>query len=139
MGRNRPVGTRVGRHTGVDLRDVHIDCKTDFAVVAMSSLTDEPICKSDNILLTTIGRARNSGAQFDGIKMLDVGHPPILAEVVDATIQIRTEKGADLKVWGVNAEGFYAGCIPTVYEDGVLSFRVGDENNPACYYLIVAD
>lgn len=139
LGRNRPVGTRVGRHTGVDLKDVHIDCKTDFAVVAMSSLTDAPISQSDNILLTTIGRARNSGAQFDGIKMLDVGHAPIMAEVIDATIRIRTEKGADLKVWGVNAEGFYAGNIPTTYEDGILSFRVGDENNPACYYLIVAD
>ena len=37
------------------------------------------------------------------------------------------------------AEGFYYGLIPTTYEDGVLRFRVGDENNPACYYLIVAD
>ena len=139
LGRNRPVGTRVGRHTGVQLTDVHIDCKTDFAVVAMSSLTDAPITESDNILLTTIGRARNTDAQFDGIKMLEVGRAPILAEVVDAEIAIRTDKGKDLKVWGVNAEGLYAGCIPTTYEDGLLRFRVGDENNPACYYLIVAD
>lgn len=139
LGRNRPVGTRKGRHTGVSLQDVHIDCKTDFAVVAMSSLTNDPITKSDNILLTTIGRARNTDAQFDGIKMLEVGRAPILAEVVDAEISIRTERGADLKVWGINAEGFYAGCVETTYEDGVLSFRVGDENNPACYYLIVAD
>jgi hypothetical protein len=29
--------------------------------------------------------------------------------------------------------------VETSYEDGVLSFRVGDEDNPACYYLIVAD
>ena len=139
LGRNRPVGTRVGRHTGVELKNVHIDCKTDFAVVALSSLTDAPIDQSDNMLLTTIGRARNTDAQFDGIKMLDVGRAPILAEVVDAEIAIRTDKGEDLRVWGVNAEGFYAGNIPTTYEDGVLRFRVGDENNPACYYLIVSE
>ena len=138
LGRNRPVGTRMGTHTGVALTDVKIDCKTDFAVVALSSLTDAPITGSDNMLLTTIGRARNTDAQFDGIKMLEVGRAPILAEVVDAEISIRTDN-KDLRVWGVNAEGFYAGNVPARWEDGWLSFRVGDENNPACYYLIVAD
>jgi len=139
LGRNRPSANNRGTHLGVDLTDVSVDCKTDFAVIAMSSLTDAPICQSDNILLTTIGRARNTGAQFDGIKMLDVGHAPIQAEVVDAEIRMKTPIGDRLKVWGVNPEGFYAGRLDTVYEDGVLSFRVGDENNPACYYLIVAD
>lgn len=138
LGRNRPVGTRAGHHTGVNLDALQVDCKTDFAVIAMSSLTEDPICHSNNILLTTIGRARNTDAQFDGIKMLEVGRAPILAEVIDAEIKLRTDC-RNLKVWGINAEGFYAGCIPTTYEDGVLSFRVGDENNPACYYLIVAD
>jgi hypothetical protein len=116
----------------------HFSCKTDFACIALSSLTDDPICESDNMLLTTIGRARNSGAQFDGEKMIDIGHAPIMAEVIDATIRIKTKRDK-LKVWGVNAEGFYAGLINTTYEDGYLCFRVGDENNPACYYLIVED
>ena len=117
----------------------HVACKTDFACIALSSLTDAPICESDNMLLTTIGRARNSGAQFDGDKMLDVGHAPIMAEVIDAQIRIKTNR-PNLKVWGVNAEGFYAGLISTTYDDeGYLCFRVGDENNPACYYLIVQD
>ncbi len=117
----------------------HVACKTDFACIALSSLTDAPICESDNMLLTTIGRARNTGAQFDGEKMLDVGHAPIMAEVIDAQIRIKTNR-PNLKVWGVNAEGFYAGLIKTTYdEEGYLCFRVGDENNPACYYLIVQD
>jgi hypothetical protein len=116
----------------------HFSCKTDFACIALSSLTDAPICESDNMLLTTIGRARNTGAQFDGEKMIEIGTAPIMAEVIDATIRIKTNR-PKLKVWGVNAEGFYAGQIKTTYEDGYLCFRVGDENNPACYYLIVED
>ena len=71
--------------------------------------------------------------------MLEVGKPPIMAEVITATIHLETEHGEAMKVWGVNAEGFYSGNIPTTYEDGVLSFTVGDEENPACYYLIVKE
>jgi hypothetical protein len=62
-----------------------------------------------------------------------------MAEVITATIHLKTEHGNKLKVWGVNAEGFYSGIIPTEYEDGILSFTVGDEENPACYYLIVKE
>lgn len=123
----------------VELDGMKVTCRTDFAVIAMSSLTDDAIEDSDNILLSTIGRARNTDAIFDGEKLLDVGKAPILAEVIDADISIRTKHGQRMKVWGVNAEGYYSGQLSTTYEDGVLSFHVGDENNPACYYLIVKE
>ena len=124
---------------GINITGMAVDCKTDFAVIALSSLTDTPICDSDNMLLTTIGRARNTDSVFDGEKLLEVGKPPIMAEVIQATIHLETSEGQRLKVWGVNAEGFYSGNVPTTYENGILSFTVGDEENPACYYLIVKD
>ena len=123
----------------IELDGMSVDSRTDFGVVALSSLTDAPIEVSDNMLLSAIGRARNTGAQFDGDKMLDVGHAPITAEVIEAEVRIRTKIGDALKVWGVNADGFYAGKLPTTYEDGVLSFYIGDQANPACYYLIVKE
>jgi len=123
----------------VQLNGMSVKGKTDFGVIALSSLTNEPIEKSDNMLLSAIGRARNTDAVFDGEKMLDVGRAPIMAEVIEADVSIKTEIGDKLRVWGVNAEGFYAGKLPTTYEDGVLSFHIGDENNPACYYLIVKE
>jgi len=125
--------------TGISMNGLSVDCHTDFAVVAMSSLSDAPIRESDNILLTTVGRARNTDPVFDGEKMLEVGKPPIMAEVIRADIRLETEHGQHMKVWGVNAEGFYSGAVPTTYEDGILSFTVGDEENPACYYLIVKE
>ena len=91
------------------------------------------------MLLSAIGRARNTNMQFDGDKMIDVGEAPIMAEVIHADVKIKTEIGDKLKVWGVNAEGFYAAQLRTTYEDGVLSFTIGDELNPACYYLIVKE
>ena len=119
--------------------DMEVYPNIDFGVIALSSLSNDPITKSKNMLLSTIGRVRNTNQVFDGEKMIDVGQPPIMAEVIDAVIKIRTEVGDKLKVWGVNAEGHYAGRCDTSYEDGVLTIHVGDNDNPACYYLIVAD
>jgi len=124
---------------GWGVEGMEVTCQTDFGVIALSSLTDDPIEKSDNMLLSAIGRARNTGAQFDGDKMLELGQAPIIAEVIESDIHIKTDIGDKLKVWGVNAEGFYAGQLATSYEDGVLSFHIGDKNNPACYYLIVKE
>ena len=124
---------------GIVLDGMEVVGKTDFGVIALSSLTNDPIEETDNMLLSTIGRARNTDAIFDGEKMLDVGKPPIMAEVIQATIRIKTKHGQNLKVWGVNAEGFYSGDHATTYEDGWLQFEVGDIENPAAYYLIVKE
>lgn len=133
------ASTNKSTNAGLQLHGLSVNCVTDFGVIALSSLTDEAIETSDNILLSAIGRARNTDALFDGEKMLDAGKPPILAEVIEADIHLKTPYGTKMKVWGVNAEGFYAGKLPTTYEDGVLSFHIGDANNPACYYLIVKE
>ena len=122
---------------GTEVSAMKIKGYTDFGVIALSSLTNDPIETSDNMLLSTIGRARNTDAQFDGDKMIDYGRAPILSEVIRADISIRTDR-TDLQVWGVNAEGYYVGKMAKTYEDGWMTFRVGD-TCPASYYLIVAE
>ncbi len=122
---------------GTEVNGLKVRSVTDFGVIALSSLTNDPIETSDNMLLTTIGRARNTDQVFDGDKLVDYGKGPILSEVIKAKISIRTDRD-DLQVWGVNPEGFYVGRLDTTYEDGMLSFTVG-EKLPASYYLIVAE
>ena len=109
---------------------------TNFGVVAISSLTDDAITDSKNMLLSAIGRVRNEGQMVEGDLLVDEGKTPIMAELINATISIKTPHGANMKVWGVNAEGLYVATMPTTYEDGVLTFTIGDPLKPACYYLI---
>ncbi len=127
------------KNKSLAINGLEVTCTTDFAVIALSSLTDDAIEDSDNILLSAIGRARNTDPVFDGEKMLDPGKPPIMAEVIEADISLKTKYGQKMQVWGVNAEGYYAGQLQTTYEDGFLKFHIGDKNNPACYYLIVKE
>ncbi len=117
------------------LSGVNINCKTDFAVIAMSSLTKDPITKSDNILLTTVGRAQNTDAKFAGDLMLDIGKSPVILENIEAEIEIETDVDT-LTVWSVSAEGYYIGTVPTEYKDGKFKFRVGEVSR-SMYYLIV--
>ncbi|MBQ7010622.1 MAG: hypothetical protein IJN63_02855 [Clostridia bacterium] len=119
------------------LNGMKVKCNTDFATIALSSLTDEPIQSSDCMLLSTIGRSRSKGAQFDGEKLLDFGTGPIEVEVIDAEIAIRTDREG-MRVWSVNSDGYYVGQIPKTYEDGWLKFRVGP-NFAGMYYLIMQE
>ncbi len=93
--------------------------------------------KTDTILMSTIGRSRNRGAQFDGEKLVDFGTGPIEAEVIDAYISLKTER-ENMRVWSVNSDGYYIGRIPTTYEDGWLKFQVGP-NFAGMYYLIMEE
>jgi hypothetical protein len=137
LGRFQGEDTRRREILGLELKlnGMTVDCLTDFGVVALSSLTDDPIETSQHMLLTTIGRARNTGAQFDGEKMIDVGHAPIVSEVIQADIAIKTNQ-PDLRVWGVNSEGFYVGYPEVKHEDGWMTFHIGP-SFPGLYYLIM--
>lgn len=123
----------------VKLNGMTVNVKNPFAVVALSSLTDMPIKNSDNMLLTTVGHSENTDMKFneDHTVMLDVGKPPILVEVIEAEISLETEI-QNLKVWAVNAEGFFIGVVPSEYRDGWLRFKVGDCFQ-SMYYLIQAE
>ena len=89
------------------------------------------------MLLTAVGHAKNTDGKFDGEQMLRLGTPPILIEVIEAEIELKTTVST-LTVWAVNAEGFYIGTIPAIYENGTLKFRIGDVSQ-SMYYLIVKE
>ena len=117
------------------LTDMTVYSYTDFGAVTMSALDKADLVDSGNILLTTVGRARNRGAQFDGEKMVDYGTGPIEVEVIKADITLKTSK-EHLEVWAIDSDGFYSGRVESVIEDGWLKFTVGEEF-PCMYYLIL--
>lgn len=120
------------------LSGVSFVIENDFATVAISSLTDEPISESGSMLLTAVGRADNSEAVYNDehTSLLQEGKPPILIDVIEGTVKINTSQ-QHLKVWSIDNEGFYTGAMPSTYQDGVFSFTIGKEF-PSMYYLIEA-
>jgi hypothetical protein len=137
--RTKVVYGFIGDNYKINLKDITFDAKTRFATIAISSLTDNPINSSDNMLLTAVGRSENTDMKFneEHNEMLDVGKPPILVEAIQAKISIKT-KISNLRVWAVNPEGLFAGVLPSEYREGVFSFNIG-ECYKSMYYLIQAE
>lgn len=119
-----------------------VKSNNEHGVIALSSLSDDPLAKADNILLTAIGDAINTGMKYERVgesdmRVTDMGTSPVLAEVIDAEISLENCY-AGSRVMAIDPEGFYIGEIPTTYEDGFLRFKIG-EKYPSIYYLIVRD
>jgi hypothetical protein len=124
----------LGKNGKLETSGLAVKSKTDFAVVAFSSLTNENLDKTDNILFSAIGRAKNTGERRENDQIVDIGTCPIQVEVIEAEISLKTDR-PDLKVWSISAEGFYVGQIPAVYANGWLTFKIG-ECYPSIYHLI---
>ena len=137
VGMRKANTPRAKQGLALELDGMIVDANTDIATIALSSLTNDPICHSDNMLLSAIGRASNHNQRMDGEKLLDIGTSPIEAEIIDAEIAIKTDR-SELRVWSINSEGFYVGKLDTTYEDGWLKFHIGP-NYPGLYYLIMEE
>jgi hypothetical protein len=118
------------------MKGMKVKSSTDFAVIAISSLSDTGTVDSDNLLLTAVGRADNTGAEYnaDHTIQFKLGHGPIQIEVIEAVIELETNVSG-LKIWSVNPAGSLIGQIPETYLDGKLQFTIGGVF-PSMYYLI---
>lgn len=113
------------------LNGLSIHCETDFAVIALSSLTDDSLESSQNILLTAVGRAQNTGYEDIELepghrKVTNHGTSPVMIEVIEAEIRLKTNH-RNFRVVSIDEDGFITGTIPSRYEDGCLVFEIGKE------------
>ena len=146
---------RLAKNGEIVLNDWKVKCSNDYAVIALSSLNNDlDIPNTDAMLLTTVSNAINTDMVVsDDVpgteqpktalmgmppyqKLEDFGRAPILCEVVDAEIAIRTDKLMTVKA--ISAEGLVIGSAPVTYEDGWMKFTVGGIKCPSVYYLIQA-
>lgn len=126
----------VGKAGAIQLNNATFEVGTAFATVAISSLDEDPITRSGNMLLTAVGRAENTGMKYneERTQVLDVGHGPIQVEVIEAVIEMETDQ-RDLRVMSINPQGMITGYMPSEYKDGIFRFEIGKEFQ-SMYYLI---
>jgi hypothetical protein len=90
----------------LELRDASFQFKTRKAVVALSSIDDQPLASSRFILITAVGQARPSPATDMGKLLPDRApeHLPFLSEPVTGTITLRT-KTSGLELLSLGPDG----------------------------------
>ena len=130
----------IGDAESIQMQGLVLKVSTPFATIALSSLTDAPIEKSGQLLLTAVGKAENTGFVYNIMhtKMLDRGQGPILIEPVEANIKLATHSNG-LKVWAVGPDGEKMKRISARMDDGNLIFDIGEEGRTIYYILEKSD
>ncbi len=126
----------LGKAEEVELAGLKLKVKTPFATIALSSLDGEPLERSANILLTAVGRADNTNARYneDHTERLYVGDAPMLIEVIEAELEMKTGQPA-LRVFAIDPDGFITDHATAEVKDGVARFAIGGKY-PSMYYLV---
>ena len=93
---------RAGGHS-FDLPGVTVKVKTPFVSIIFTPLDNESLEVSKHILITALAQDKQTGTQYneDGTELLAIGGPPLLLEPVQATIQLKGAKPAEVNVLDV--------------------------------------
>ena len=120
----------------VRLEDVTIVCRSPFAVIAVSSLSDAPLREADELLITTVANAQNTGMTWRGDKNARKGRGPTVAEPVEADIVI-AHRAARLTVVPLRVDGSGAPEVPVEKTAGGFRFTVAARYR-TLYYKVSA-
>jgi hypothetical protein len=117
---------RAGR---VRIGATELESPTEFGSVIVSSLTEDPISRSARLLITTVGRAENTGTVYGPTRdtILNPGRPPILMDPVRGTLRLHRDGGPELHVYRLDGTGRRAGEVSTSREGSSLRVPLDGE------------
>jgi hypothetical protein len=83
-----------------DLPGVTVQMRSAFTSLIFTPLDDRPLIRSNNILITAMARDRQLSSEYsaDGSQLLKTGGPPLYLEPVQATITVKGDAVAAVKV-----------------------------------------
>jgi hypothetical protein len=119
---------------------ITLESPTEFGSVIVSSLTQEPLTRSRRLLITTVGRAENSGMVYGPTRdtVLEPGRSPILMDPVRGTLRLRREGGPALRMYRLDGVGRRAEEISARREGETLLLPL-DERRLTLWYEAVAE
>ena len=118
----------------IELGSWTISTTNRFAVILVTSLSqDQNLAKADDILITTVARARNTGMVYNaaGDTLLATGDKPLRLEPVNATIKSPRLTGAKINV--LNHDGLRTNRFVQIKDNAV---HLDGAENKALYYLL---
>ncbi len=111
-----------------DLNNVVIQTKEPFAVFSINSLDNQPISKSNDLLITLVSQAQNQGFRSHAFRnesrVLQTGHAPLLIKSTPARLFFKLNH-FDWKIEALSRQGEVIELIPYQIQNKQLSFRVG--------------
>lgn len=128
---------RMNQSRPEDLSGIRIDCDNDFGVICVSSLDEEEIERSRDLLLTAVSRANNSGFESQEVRQGKIinqrGTAPAVIDPVSARVEIKSDHEA-WQAAAINAAGRELERLPIHYSNGMLIIDIGA--SPTIYFRL---
>ncbi len=119
----------------IALADCDLTVSNMISSVIVVPLDDEPIATSKHLLITAVGRCRNSGMYYNqcGMRLLTLGASPIKLEGVKGTLTLH--RSGTCTVSGLDPYGYKA-CDVTTQAAGATTVIPLDGKNKSAYYEV---
>lgn len=131
----RRTQAAVGFLAGVPVRlaDCEIRTSNRCASILVTSWDGRPLHQSRHILITAVGRSRNTGMAYSrgGQRLLAIGKSPVLLEGVRGTVSLRRD--GRCTVTALSPYGYKTADVEPRAESGALVIPL-DGRNRAAYY-----
>jgi hypothetical protein len=139
---------------GIDINTgtMAVESSTQYGLVTLTTLNDRAsISSSDHLLLTALGRARNTGTVYGNaanrdqthdrfasevhlppeqrVAVLELGEPPIITEPVRGSISIALSHPENARVFIIDDLGKRVGEVPARIRSGWLEVKLPGEYN----------
>jgi hypothetical protein len=120
----------------VRLADCEIRTSNRCVSVLVTSWDGKPLKESRHILITAVGRSRNTDMAYSrgGQRLIAIGKPPVLLEGVRGTVTLK--RSGPCTITALSPYGYKTAEVQTTTEDGKLVVPL-DGRNRAAYYDVV--
>ncbi len=120
------------------LPDCTISTSNSIASVLVAPLDDQPLSSSRHLLITAVGRCRNTGMAYSqgGQRLLALGSTPTLLEGVKGTVSLL--RSGTCHVVGLDTYGYKACDVVPVSKQDRIDIPL-DGRNHAAYYEVTCE
>lgn len=103
----------------IELADVVIESKNEFATVVVTALDDKPLASSARILIQAMTEERPFGWKVDGNTVADLGGFPMTVRNIDATVTLKVSRPG-LKAEVLDEHGYARRRLDPEFVGGVI-------------------
>jgi hypothetical protein len=133
-----------------ELKVVTFESTAPFGALYVTSLDDaKPVDKSERLLVSAVGQARNTGMEYEVTDKVQTvmgaplyalkeeGEAPILLRALTGELTIRSRYAGALKAWALDLNGRRREEVPLEAADGAVALRLASEHQTVYYELAV--
>lgn len=120
----------------VELGNFTFDLKNERMSISLLARDGLPLAESKHILLGAVGENGNTGMEWDGEFLVDMGHAPSWVDQAEGTVTVKGASGG--RVWALAPDGERREALPVEKMADAIQFAL-DTKEAAVHFELMLD